>query len=82
MSFFCAQTLQAGGGLIYAVVHGPDIHGRLSQGKLLCYSCKQKAKHVFPLPAVFYFFPCHNLKEGKSNQRFGFDSLSYCHRDY
>lgn len=30
----------------------------------------------------FFIFFCHHLIEGKSNQRFGFDSLSYCHRDY
>lgn len=37
-------------------------------------------------PNMFFdflqFFFLHHLKEGKSNKRFRFDSLSYCHRDY
>lgn len=73
--YFC-QTLQAGGRLIYAVIHGPDIHGRLSQCKLLCYSCKQKAKHVFHfLP--FFIYTATISNEGESNKHFRFDSLSY-----
>lgn len=73
--FSCTQTLQAGGGLIYAVVHWPDIHGCLSQGKLLRYSCKTESQTCFSL--LFFIYSTTISNEGKSNKCFRFESLCY-----